>query len=42
MLPPGIVEAESDFYLRRLWGKPNEVCILETIIVFMLLHDLQL
>uniref|UniRef100_A0A2N9HX97 Lysine ketoglutarate reductase trans-splicing related 1 n=1 Tax=Fagus sylvatica TaxID=28930 RepID=A0A2N9HX97_FAGSY len=23
-LPPGIVEAESDFYLRRLWGKPNE------------------
>jgi len=27
-LPPGIVEAESDFYLRRLWGKPSEVCIL--------------
>ncbi|KAI9116972.1 hypothetical protein K1719_011971 [Acacia pycnantha] len=24
MLPPGIVEAESDFYLRRLWGKPSE------------------
>ncbi|XP_041016072.1 uncharacterized protein LOC121258595 isoform X1 [Juglans microcarpa x Juglans regia] len=23
-LPPGIVEAESDFYLRRLWGKPSE------------------
>ncbi|XP_012085526.1 uncharacterized protein LOC105644698 [Jatropha curcas] len=23
-LPPGIIEAESDFYLRRLWGKPSE------------------
>ncbi|KAF5450225.1 hypothetical protein F2P56_030593 [Juglans regia] len=23
-LPPGIVEAESDFYPRRLWGKPSE------------------
>ncbi|KAJ1380476.1 hypothetical protein SESBI_45960, partial [Sesbania bispinosa] len=23
-LPPGIVEAESDLYLRRLWGNPNE------------------
>lgn len=23
-LPPGIVESESDFYLRRLWGDPNE------------------
>ncbi|KAE8665014.1 RNF181-like protein [Hibiscus syriacus] len=23
-LPPGIVRAESDLYLRRLWGKPNE------------------
>ncbi|KAF5740422.1 hypothetical protein HS088_TW11G00491 [Tripterygium wilfordii] len=23
-LPPGIVESESDFYLRRLWGQPNE------------------
>ncbi|KAM7250350.1 hypothetical protein ACFE04_022233 [Oxalis oulophora] len=23
-LPPGIVEAESDFYLRRLWGLPSE------------------
>ncbi|XP_031389207.1 uncharacterized protein LOC116201892 isoform X2 [Punica granatum] len=23
-LPPGIVAAESDFYLRRLWGKPSE------------------
>ncbi|XP_028776544.1 uncharacterized protein LOC114733278 isoform X1 [Neltuma alba] len=23
-LPPGIVEAESDLYLRRLWGKPSE------------------
>ncbi|KAL2332731.1 hypothetical protein Fmac_013944 [Flemingia macrophylla] len=23
-LPPGIVEVESDFYLRRLWGKPSE------------------
>ncbi|KAL5718067.1 hypothetical protein ACHQM5_011006 [Ranunculus cassubicifolius] len=23
-LPPGMVAAESDFYLRRLWGKPSE------------------
>ncbi|XP_057738826.1 uncharacterized protein LOC130955860 [Arachis stenosperma] len=23
-LPPAIVEAESDYYLRRLWGKPSE------------------
>ncbi|KAF3431187.1 hypothetical protein FNV43_RR25917 [Rhamnella rubrinervis] len=23
-LPPGIVVAESDFYTRRLWGKPSE------------------
>ncbi|KAL4190248.1 hypothetical protein AMTRI_Chr07g74830 [Amborella trichopoda] len=23
-LPPGIIVAESDFYLRRLWGEPNE------------------
>ncbi|KAF9603261.1 hypothetical protein IFM89_034594 [Coptis chinensis] len=23
-LPPGIVSSESDFYLRRLWGKPSE------------------
>lgn len=26
MLPPGIVASESDFYLRRLWGEPTEVC----------------
>jgi len=26
MLPPGMVAAESDFYLRRLWGLPHEVC----------------
>lgn len=25
-LPPGIVVSESDFYLRRLWGLPSEVC----------------
>jgi hypothetical protein len=24
-LPPDIVTPESDFYLRRLWGDPNEV-----------------
>ncbi|KAH7670439.1 hypothetical protein IHE45_10G027400 [Dioscorea alata] len=24
LLPPGIVVPESDFYLRRLWGDPNE------------------
>lgn len=23
-LPPGIIVKESDFYLRRLWGKPSE------------------
>lgn len=23
-LPPGIIAAESDFYLRRLWGQPSE------------------
>ncbi|KAJ8649087.1 hypothetical protein MRB53_002110 [Persea americana] len=23
-LPPGIIVSESDFYLRRLWGKPSE------------------
>ncbi|XP_070672900.1 uncharacterized protein [Malus domestica] len=25
-LPPGIIASESDFYLRRLWGLPSEVC----------------
>lgn len=23
-LPPGIIESESDFFLRRLWGQPSE------------------
>lgn len=31
-LAPGIVQAQSDFYLRRLWGIPSEVSI---IILFM-------
>ncbi|KAI9073628.1 hypothetical protein K1719_044413 [Acacia pycnantha] len=35
MLTPGIVEAESDFYLRRLWGKPSEVCTLKTFLVIV-------
>lgn len=26
-LPPGIVTAETDLYLRRLWGLPSEVCV---------------
>jgi len=26
-LPPNIIAAESDFFLRRLWGQPSEVCI---------------
>lgn len=26
LLPPGIVVAKTDLYLRRLWGEPNEVC----------------
>uniref|UniRef100_A0A2P2JEU1 Uncharacterized protein n=1 Tax=Rhizophora mucronata TaxID=61149 RepID=A0A2P2JEU1_RHIMU len=25
LLPPGIIVAESDFYLHRLWGDPSEV-----------------
>lgn len=25
-LPPGIVVSETDFYQRRLWGLPEEVC----------------
>lgn len=25
MLTPGIIAPESDYYLRRLWGKPEEV-----------------
>lgn len=25
LLPPGIVVAKTDLYLRRLWGEPNEV-----------------
>ncbi|KAK3205980.1 hypothetical protein Dsin_020026 [Dipteronia sinensis] len=24
LLPPGIIASESDLYLRRLWGEPNE------------------
>jgi len=28
-LPPAIIEAESDFYLRRLWGEPSEVSIVK-------------
>ncbi|KMZ56668.1 Lysine ketoglutarate reductase trans-splicing related 1 [Zostera marina] len=24
LLPPGIIRSESDYYLRRLWGNPNE------------------
>ncbi|KAA3462665.1 reverse transcriptase [Gossypium australe] len=27
-LPPGIIRAKSDLYLRRLWGKPSEVFFL--------------
>ena len=27
-LPPGIVVAESDLFLRRLWGEPSEVWFL--------------
>ena len=26
-LPPRIVAAESDLFLRRLWGNPNEVSV---------------
>ncbi|KAL7232663.1 hypothetical protein ACSBR2_010637 [Camellia fascicularis] len=27
-LPPGIIESQSDFYLRRLWGLPSEDLVL--------------
>lgn len=27
-LPPGIIASESDFYPRRLYGKPREVSFL--------------
>ncbi|TYI51327.1 hypothetical protein E1A91_D12G168400v1 [Gossypium mustelinum] len=33
-LPPGIVRAESDLYLRRLWGKPSEFSGNFTILLF--------
>jgi len=33
-LPPEIIEAETDFYLRRLWGQPSEVCILKQFSYF--------
>ncbi|KAG5015576.1 hypothetical protein JHK85_021712 [Glycine max] len=39
-LPPEIIEAETDFYLRRLWGQPSELNYLEqfsenfTIVLF--------
>ncbi|KAK6922290.1 Protein of unknown function DUF707 [Dillenia turbinata] len=33
-LPPGIVQAESDFFLRRLWGKPSEFSDNFTILLF--------
>ncbi|GAA0164571.1 hypothetical protein Leryth_021643 [Lithospermum erythrorhizon] len=29
MLPPGIVTPESDLYLRRMWGNPNEDLIIK-------------
>lgn len=39
LLPPGIVVAKTDFYLRRLWGEPNEVCasifIFSTYMVYL-------
>lgn len=31
-LPPAIIEAESDFYLRRLWGQPSEVTIIKWLV----------
>lgn len=34
-LPPGIVVAESDFYMRRLWGEPSEVCFEEIQSLFI-------
>lgn len=34
-LASGIVQAQSDFYLRRLWGIPSEVCILKQFMCSM-------
>ncbi|KAF9677867.1 hypothetical protein SADUNF_Sadunf08G0152400 [Salix dunnii] len=38
-LPPRIVAAESDFYLRRLWGNPNELCLLHNEQTALLILD---
>ncbi|GAU34275.1 hypothetical protein TSUD_321210 [Trifolium subterraneum] len=42
-LPPGIVEAESDFYLRRLWGKPSEDLTLKPkyLVTFTVGYDMK-
>lgn len=43
-LPPAIVAADSDFYLRRLWGLPSEVSLffftfICICLLFELLHE---
>lgn len=39
-LPPGMIEAESDFYLRRLWGNPSEVRILPSLVICIIILSL--
>ena len=34
-LPPGMIAAESDFYLRRLWGLPHEVYAQTMLYIFI-------
>jgi hypothetical protein len=42
LLPPGIVVAKTDFYLRRLWGEPNEVLTSHSIFTFSIYMVLSL
>ncbi|XP_074294084.1 uncharacterized protein LOC141621583 [Silene latifolia] len=34
-LPPGIVASESNYFLRRLWGEPSQVCIMIKALAFL-------
>lgn len=37
-LPPAIIASESDFYPRRLYGKPSEVRLLTFGLTFLEAH----
>ncbi|MQL95644.1 hypothetical protein Taro_028317 [Colocasia esculenta] len=41
-LPPGIVVSETDLYLRRLWGDPNEIVVHETDLCLQRLWMIQM